>query len=214
MSDALTAIGIVLCLVSLWTGIRKVNLSSFQAAFLSIIELVLTGVAVKSLEWGTGLLVVGVTNLLAVLGTSVYIAMQWEDTLAHAATQSGATLDQMKGLAKRLRREHKVFRYVQPRVTAQLIDYVSERGRNIEEVERMAPAIAALWVVHRPDLRQFVEQFDRLLRLWRKPASEAMAVADTLTVSTQRSPATFQEVLDRLIAVVGPFSETRRPASM
>lgn len=206
MGDALTVISIVLYLAALWTGYRKVKLSSFMTTVLFVIELVLTLLAVIGLGWDTGLLVVGITNLVAVLAWSSRLAIQHEDILTYAATQADASPSQMKALARQLGRSGKVFRVLGPIRTAQLIAQLSQRGRDVGEIEQMAPAVATLWVVHRPDLETFVGDFDRLLRLWRKPASEAMNVADVLTAATQRSAATFQEMLNAMIVAADPLA--------
>ncbi|MDP9363567.1 MAG: hypothetical protein M3Q10_04950 [Chloroflexota bacterium] len=68
----------------------------------------------------------------------------------------------------------------------------------------MAPAIAMPLVGHRPDLETFVGEFDRLLRSWRQPADQAMRVADVLAATTQKSAATFQELIHAMIAAVDP----------
>lgn len=208
MDKMLTTIGIVLYLVTLWTGYRKVNLSSFTATVLFLIELVLTALTVAELGWGTGLLVGGITNFLALLAWSVRLAIEHDDILTYAATQTDATRDQIKALANRLGRSGKVFRVLGSIRTARLIAYLSQRGRDVGEIEQMAPAIATLWVIHRPDLESFVSDYDRLMRLWHKPAVEAMAVADVLTAASKRSAATFPEMLNAMIAFADPFQKS------
>ena len=110
----------------------------------------------------------------------------------------------MEQLHARLWQAGGPFRSLGPIRLAQLISFLAQRGRSAAEIEQMARPVALLWVVHRPELEHFVEQFDRLLRLHDEPASEAMRVADLLTASTQASAATFQEMLDALIAVRAP----------
>lgn len=65
----------------------------------------------------------------------------------------------------------------------------------------MAPAMAALWVIFRPDLETFVGKFDRLMRLASEPPERAMDVADVLTAGTQNTAAPFDEMLDAMLAV-------------
>lgn len=207
MDKVLAVLGIILYAVTLWTGYHKGKLSSFPATVLFIAELVLSALTVIGLGWSMGLLIVGITNLLALLLWSVRLAMEHDDILTYAATQTGATREQIKALAKRLGHSGKVFRVMGWIRTAQMIAYLSQRGRDVEEIEQMAPAIATLWVVHRPELETFVSDYDRLMRLWRKPASEAMAVADTLSIAGQKSRATFPEMVAAMIAFADPFQK-------
>jgi len=52
------------------------------------------------------------------------------------------------------------------------------------------------WVVQECELPWLVEHFDRLLRLYGRRASNSIQVSDTLTVATQRSAASFREVVE------------------
>lgn len=199
----LTIIDIVLNLIGLWTGSRKAG-SAFIPLVLFVAEVVVTAWSIVGLGWRTGLLVGGMTSLLVFLVSSLRLAIKHDAILTYAATQAGATREHMKALAQRLRQSGKVFQVLGPIVTAQLMSYLAQRGRNVSEIEQMAPAIATLWVVHQPDLETFVRDFDRLMRLWHKPASESMPVADVLTAASQHSAATFLEMLDAMIAVADP----------
>ncbi len=209
METFLALVGVILYLATLWTGFRKVQLGSHVSAALFIIELVLTVIAVGQLGWRLGLITVGGANLIALIASSVRLAFQHDDLLTYAATQAGTSRTEMKALAVRLRRQRKAFSVFGSIRTAQLISYLSQRGRNVSEIEQMAPAIATLWVIHRPELESFTSDYDRLMRLWKKPASEAMGVADVLTIASQKSAATFQEVLDAMIGLADPFSPKR-----
>lgn len=211
MIDALAVAGVILYFVTLWTGYRKIKMGSFPSALISMIELALTVISIIGLGWKLGLAVVGLTNLVAILATSVNLAIRNEDILAFAASQAGTTKKEMQALAKRLIRSGKVFKTLGPIRTAQLISFLSQRGRNIRDIEKMAPAIATLWVVHRMDLEPFVRDFDRLMRLWKKPPTESMHVADVLTVASQKSAATFDEMLQAMLGVADAFnSQTHR----
>jgi hypothetical protein len=157
----------------------------------------------------TPVLFVG-TNLLAALATSTWLAAQYDDVLTHAAVAAGEPKSEMKSLADRIGRNHrKVFNTLGPMRKARLICFLGERARKIPEIEAMAPPIAMLWVVHRKEMESFVIDFDRLLRLWRLSATEAMSVADKLTAMYKSSPMTLQEALDSLIAVAESFPPKR-----
>lgn len=212
--DALTALSIVVGLVLLWTRIEKIELSGYRKGLVSFVNLGLLVVGVVSLGWLVGtVLIVGLNILLGLITLARY-EMQYEDKLAHAAAVSRSTLPEMKALVPRLRQGHKVFRYIQRMDKARLVDHLSERARTINEIEPMAPAIAVLWVMERPELGKFVADFDRLMRLWGKPASDAMTVADTIAATGQFSPMTMKEVIDSLITVAErmPFRK-RGPGS-
>lgn len=75
----------------------------------------------------------------------------------------------------------------------------------------MALPIAMLWVVQECDLAWLVEHFDRLLRLYGKPASNAMQVAGTLTVATQRSAASSVEIVEAMCQVGAPLAVAVEP---
>lgn len=207
--DALNALSIVLAFVLLWTRIEKVELSGYWKGLLSFVGVGLLAFQVAGLGWPrSAFLVVGANGLLA-LAMSIRLAAQQDDVLARAAAVSRSTKQEMKALAKRLPQDHKVFRYLGPIRTAKLIDHLSDAARNIPEIEAMAPPVAMLWVMDRPEMGVFVRDFDRLLRLVRKPASEAMSVADTVTETAQNLPMSLQEVIDSLIAFYEAFPGSR-----
>jgi hypothetical protein len=65
----------------------------------------------------------------------------------------------------------------------------------------MSIPIAHLKVIFEPELESLVERFDVLLRRTGKSAADAMDVADVMTRGTQLSPASFDEMLDAMVAV-------------
>lgn len=199
MSDVLTALEIILLLVVLWFSIKKFDLSGYHKGLLSLTEFILLVAGVLSLGLLVGTLIFFGANILLAVALSIKLAFQEDDLLAHAAAVSGSTKEELKWLVKRLRWEHQVFHYIRPVARVQLIDHLCQRARNVAEIEAMAPAIAMLWVMERPELGKFVADFDRLLRLWRKPASEAMSVADTIASMGQHSPMNTQEAIVSLI---------------
>jgi len=90
-----------------------------------------------------------------------------------------------------------------PLERARLVSELAPRARTIEEIEEMALPVALLWTVHRPDLGWLVEHFDRLLRLYGLEASEAMRAADTLSAGTKESAATFEDMVEAMVAAAG-----------
>jgi hypothetical protein len=203
-TTVLGVLGVVLSLVLLWTGIRKSELSSPAKALVSFLDLALLVAGIISLGWLVGGLVVVAVNLLAILAHSTYLYIQYDDILTDAAVQGGASREEAHTLCKRLNASGGAFKALGPIRTAHLINFLSQRARSVTEIEQMAPALAALWVIFRSDLEVLVEKFDRLLRLTGKPASEAMRVADVLTAGTQKAAATFDEMIDGMLAVYDP----------
>lgn len=199
----LTLLTVVLSLVLLWSGIKKLEVSNPIKAILSLLDLALLIAAIVGLGWAGVFLAVGV-NILALLAHSISIAARYDDILTDAAVQNGSDRKEMKSLAKRLQSRGGSFKAFGPIKTAYLIKYLSQRGRSASEIEVMAPHVADLWVIFRPDLESLVEKFDRLLRLSGASAIEAQRVADVLTTATQRSSATFDEMIDGMLAFYDP----------
>jgi hypothetical protein len=166
--------------------------------FLWITEVVLLIIEVILLRWFGLILSIAVGVIWAVA-----LAAKKEDILVYAATQAGSSKKEVEELHSRLWRKGGPFRVLGPIRTAQLISFISQRGRSLHEIEDMAMPLALLWVVHRPDLEHLVDRVDRLLRLGSEPASNAMRLADTLTAATQKSAETFDEMLIALLAVYG-----------
>lgn len=208
--DVLSALSIILGLAYWWAGRRKIELTGYWKPLTELLDAALIGAGVVLLGWPIGPILFVGTNVLLAIIKAIGLAMQHDEILARAAAVSHSTKPQMKALAKWLPRQHEVFRYLGPIRTAKLIDHLSDAARTIRDIEAMAPPIAHLWVMDRPDMGKFVADFDRLMRLWRKPASEATAVADTIAAAAQVSPMTIQETIDGLIAVADPYSRRDR----
>lgn len=198
-------ISIVLLSAMLWTGLRKVELSPYVKGIIGLLDLGLLAYGVYNLGWSRGLGLVILANLVFFLISSVRFAVQYDDVLTHASVAAGVSKSEMRSLADRLsQNDRKLFNYMKPMRKATLIRHLSERNRNLSEIEAMAPALPNLWVIgDRPELETFVADFDRLLRLWRKPATNATQVADTITAAYKNSPMTIREVIESLIVVAG-----------
>lgn len=196
----LQVLGIALALVVLWTGLRKLNVTKFWGAALWLLELLVLGAGVYALGW-IGFVLAGVATVLGALAWSVWLAMQKESLLVYAATQCGVSKQEMEDLHKRLKGSNRAFKQIGPIELARLISLLSQRARTPAEMQQMALPIAMLWIVQECDLPWLVEHFDRLLRLYGRPASNSMQVADTLTVATQRSAASFREIVEGMCEV-------------
>jgi len=205
VETALQIVGIALALAILWTGLRRLNVSKFWSAALWLLEFLLLGAGVYALGW-VGFALAGIATLLGTLAWSVWLAMQKENLLVFAATQCGATKQDMEELHRRLKGSHRTFQQIGQIELARLISLLSQRARTPAEMQQMALPIAMLWIVQECELPWLVEHFDRLLRLYDRPASNSMQVADTLTVATQRSAANFREIVEGMCQVASPIS--------
>lgn len=183
---------------------RSLSSLDLSRQFSHFLDLALLIIGIVSLGW-TGAFLAVVVIVVAFFAYSIYLAIQYDDILTDAAVQNDSERDEMKALAKRLQSSGGAFKAFGPIKTANLVKYLSQRARTVQEIEQMAPQIAALWIIFRPDLESLVEKFDRLLRLSGEPASQAQRVADILTAGTQRAAATFDEMLDGMLVIYDPF---------
>jgi hypothetical protein len=198
------AIGILALLASLailWSGIKRLKFGTLTGALVSVGELLGIAITIVSLGW-LGLLLVAFANALAVLIWSVVLAARVEKQLVAAAIEAGEDKSAMEDLAVWLRRQEPV-KAIRPIEQAELIKLLAQRARSADEIKEMAIPIGMLKLIQEPSLDWLVEAFDRLLRLTGKTASDAMEVADTLTVATQQSAGTFTEMVEAMIAVYG-----------
>lgn len=200
--DQVVGIGtLITSLALLWSGRRRLEVSSFAATFLSVLELLGIATLLLSLGWW-GLVVLSVVNLLAVLVWSVVLALRVEEKLVYAATQSGESKETMKALAKKLNARQEL-KALGPVEKAELIKLLAERARSASEIETMAVPIGMLKLIHHSSIEWLVERFDRLMRVAGEPADKAMGVADTITTATQRAAAPFAEIVDGLLIAYG-----------
>lgn len=186
-----------------WLGIRKIELSTAAKSVVSVLELGLLVGAVVGLGWlGLGLFIGA--SIIGFLGHAVWLAMQQEAIVVQVAVRTGADKADVEALHKRLGR-HDRLKWVGPIERARWLREIANRGRSLEEIESMAPAIGGLSAIYgKPDPAWLIERFDRLLRLYGEPASRAEEVAATVHGSVNASAATFPEMLDAMIAVVDP----------
>ncbi len=190
---------VVLYLLLLWFGLKRVDLSKYTQISLALLDIILLIISTIKLGW-IGYGAVAIANIIGIFIWSFSLFMRKDTLLTNAAAQSTNKKKDLELLYNQLPSNHKVFKTIGPIDRARLIYLLSRRGRSIDEILKMALPIALLWYVHKPELEQFVDKFDRLIRLWNKSADEAMGVADIMTATSRQSAATFEEIIDGLIA--------------
>lgn len=201
VTTAVGILGILVGLALLWTGVKKLRLSSARAALLSVLDVAVLLASVALLGW-LGVIVFIAATVIAILLWSVYMAMQKEEILTYAATQCGSTKEQIYELFDRLREEQAV-KVIKPLDQARLMSQLAQRARSPAEIEQMVVPIAMLWVTHRGDLAWLASSFDKLLRRYNMEAYESMRAADIITASTRNAAATFEETVEALVAAAG-----------
>jgi len=199
----LALFSIVLAVVLLWAGIKHLEIGTYWKATITILDLLVLGASVVLLGW-LGLILFAAANVLAVLVTSVRMAMQKEEKLVYASTQCGASKEDLEALYEDLGREGGPFAVMGPLQRADLISRLAQRARSVEEMRQMAPPIAMLWGVHKPDLDWLVDRFDQLLRLYNMDASRSMEAADVIAAATQTAAGTFEEMVEAMVVVATP----------
>jgi hypothetical protein len=198
----ISAAALVVGLVLLWSWRRGLEVSSFQATLLSVIEVVGFVLAVVALGW-LGMAIFVVVSLAALLVWSVVLAMKKQSILVNAAVQ-GAEMSRedaeeiwhwMKG--------EKSFAALAPLIRAELIRTLAIKARNPAEIHAMAIPIAQLALIFECDPVWLAPRFDQLLRLYGHEADEAPEVADTLTDSTRLAAASFEEMVEAMLIAGG-----------
>jgi hypothetical protein len=198
VDTVLGVITMVLSLALLWAGRKRLRFGSFVSTLLSVVELLALGILVVSLGWW-GLVAFAAVNAIAFAIHGVVLAARVEERLVYASIQTDEPREDVEALAARLGKRRELAS-VGPVERAELIKLLSERARSVAEIEEMAVPIALLQVVHRPAWPWLVGRFDQLLRLASEPVSEAMGLADVLTTATKRSAATFEEIVEAMVA--------------
>ncbi len=206
MIDIVSLAGILVGVAGIWFGVKRIELSRYWKAVLSVCDLVLLVVGLTTLG-KTGAVAFVLANILGAIGYGLSLAAEKEDILANAAAVSGSDMKSLAKLQSDLRQKHKVIRNLRPLDQSRLILYLSKRARGTNEIGAMAPHIAALWIINRPDIElpTLVEKFDQLLRLWNMPVEDSAKLADQLTVLAQRSPTSLDDLMDGLIEFRKPL---------
>jgi hypothetical protein len=186
-----------------------VNLAKKDHPYVDVVLLVWEIVFLAATVWSLGvagfLLFLGV-NILVILAKSVKLAAEQEDQHQKIAIQTKTTKQAVGAAQAQIWKNHKTLHGLGSRGIARLMDLISQHHRSLPEVEAMVVPIAHLYIINKPDveLAQLVDDFDTLLRVWGKPATEATSVADTLTGMNSVSAGTFQQNMDAMIAVRRP----------
>lgn len=200
-----TVIGVLvlaLGLILLWTGRQRFEFNSFQTTLLSILEIAGLVVSLVALGWlGIGVLI-GV-NVVAALVWSGILAARKQSILVNASVQSTEMSVEEADEVWKWMSKQKAFAVIRPLERGELIRALAEQARAPNEIRPMAMAIALLSVNFGCDPIRLAPQFDQLLRLYDKSASDSEEVADTLTVATQRSAASFEDMLVAMIVAKG-----------
>lgn len=202
MEILISSAALVIGLVLLWTGRRRLGFSSFAATLLSIAELAGFLLAVVTLGW-IGVAIVVFVTVVAALVWSVVLAARKESILVSASAQGAdVNVDDAEEIWRWMGRE-KSFAVLHPLKRAELIRVLAAQARNPAEIRAIAVPIAQLALVFGCDPVWLAPRFDQLLRLYDKRADDAVAVADQLTRGTQLAAASFEEMLEAMLAFAG-----------
>jgi hypothetical protein len=196
ISAAALAVGLVL----LWTWRRGLEVSSFQATFLSVIEVAGFAVSVVTLGW-LGVAIFVAVSLIALIAWSVVLAIKHQSVLVSAAVQG---VDITKEEAEEIwqwMKEEKSLAAIPPLKRAELIKALAVNARKPKEIRAMAVPIAQLSLLFDCDPLWLAPRFDQLLRLFGHDADEATQAAETLATSTQLAPISFEEMVDARLVV-------------
>ena len=209
MGTAIASAALAVGLLLLWTGRRRLEVSSFQATLLSIIEVAGFVVSIVALGWA-GVAILIVISLIAALAWSVILAIKKQSILVDASVQGAdVSVEEAEEIWQWMKSE-KSFAVMPPLKRAELIRELAGKARSPDEIRVAAGPIAQLSVVFGCDPNWLAPRFDQLLRLYGKSADESMEVADTLTRGSQLSAASFEEMVEAMLVAggAGPVGDT------
>lgn len=210
MQTALQLVSIALFIVAFWFGIRRIELASTWKATLSVLDLILLIISVVSFGW-LGLAIAGAATALGGLAVSVHWASQKDHLLTAAAVRACVDKGDIEAVFDMLAKD-KAFAATGPIELATFIRLLADCGRTPSEMLAMGPPVAMLSAVHDYKVERLIRQFDRLLRLYGEPATQAMDVADVLTAATQASATSFAEMLAASIAAAEASARSEQEA--
>lgn len=187
-----------------WLGVRKFEVGSTVKVVLALLDGgLLIGLAL-SLGW-EGLIIFAGANIGGVLVQSVRLAMRQEAILVGVATRVGASKQDAVALHGRLGK-HERMSWLGPIERAEWMREIAYRGRNLQEMEAILPAIAGLAVIHQvPDAAWLIARFDQIMRLYGEPAERAEEVAATVHATVGAGAAPFDEMVDALVLAASPL---------
>ena len=181
---------------------RGLEVSSFQATLLSVIEVAGFVIAVVTLGW-LGVAIFVVVSLAALVVWSVVLAIKKQSILVNAAVQGADVSREDAEEIWQWMKEETSFAALPPLKRAELIKTLAIKARKPAEIRAMAIPIAQLALIFECDPLWLAPRFDQLLRLYGHDADEAPEVADTLTASTQLAAASFEEMVEAMLIAGG-----------
>ncbi len=210
METVLGAAGLAVALILLWTGLRRVEVSSFYGTVLTVIDLALFLVSIIAL----GLIGVGVfiaVSSTAIVVWSVVLAVKKQSILVNASTQGVISTEEAEDLYGWMGQE-KSFSAMRPLTRAELVRVLAARTHTPSEIRAMAVPIAQLSAVFDCDPIWLAPRYDRLVRGYGRSAHQATEVADELSRITKATAASFEETVDALLLVVDDTGGDGDPA--
>jgi hypothetical protein len=198
----ISAAALVVGLVLLWTWRKGLEVSSFQATLLSVIEVAGFVISVITLGW-LGVAIFVVVSLIALIVWSIVLALKKQSILISAAAQ-GPDVDRKEAeeIWQWMGAEES-FASIPPLKRAELIKALAAKARKPEEIRAMAVPIAQLSLIFECDPLWLAPRFDQLLRLYGRDASKATETAETLTATTQLAPISFEETVEAMLTTGG-----------
>lgn len=206
METLIGSAALVVGLTLLWTGRRRLAVSSFQATLFSIIDVAGFIVSVVALGW-IGVAIFIAVSTIAVIAWSIVLAMKKQSILVNAAVQGDDVSVTEAEEIWQWMGEEESFAALPPLKRAELIGALAAKARKPAEIRAMAVPIAQLALIFGCNPGWLAPRFDQLLRLSGHDAPEATEVADTLTRSTQLAAASFEEMIEAMLSDEGPTDE-------
>lgn len=202
METLISAAALVVGLVLLWTWRRGLEVSSFQATLLSVIEVAGFAISVVTLGW-LGVAIFVAVSLVALIAWSVVLAIKNQSILVSAAVQGADVTKEEAEEIWRWMKGGKSFAAIPPLKRAELIKALAVKARKPEEIRAMTVPIAQLSLIFDCDPLWLAPRFDQLLRLYGHDADEAIQAAETLTAGTQLAPISFEEMVEAMLIAGG-----------
>lgn len=148
MSTALSAATLIVAVALLWTGWKKSTWSTPLAAILSALDLVGLVLLVVSLGW-LGLGIFAGANVAGFVGWGMQGAVYVDAQLSAAAALGGMQKAAARGAFVALT-DDKRLASLGPRLRADLVRLLAERGRSPVEIQMMGPAVGLLYIIGEP----------------------------------------------------------------
>jgi hypothetical protein len=198
------AVGLVVGLMLLWTGRRRLEVTSFQATLLTIIDV--AGFLISIVALGLlGVAIFIAVSVVAVLAWSVVLAMKKQSILVSASAQSASVSTDEAEDIYRWMGQDKSFAAMPPLTRAEIVRALAARARNPREIRPIAVQIARLATVFECDPVWLAPRFDQIVRRYGYSADQAAKAANEVASGAQQMAASFEEAVEALLIVVdGP----------